>query len=131
MHAVMGADRNAGECLRVVDHNRGTVLADRAVRARSFLARLRGLMGAATLPPGVGLLLDGDNAIHTCFMRFPIDVVFLDDQARVLHLIHRLSPWRVSRIVWRARAVLELPSGTLARTGTRVGDRLAFEAIPQ
>ena len=85
-----------------------------------------GLMGVASLELGAGLFLDGDNAIHTCFMRFPIDVVFVDSNLRVVHLIHRLRPWRVSRIVWRARGVLELPPGTLALTQTQLGDRLTM-----
>lgn len=110
----------------VINSDRDTVLGERVVRAGNLLTRTRGLMGVASLPVGAGLLLDGDNAIHTCFMRFPIDVVFVDNQERVLHLIHRLAPWRASRFVWRARAVLELPAGTLDRTRTQVGDRLAF-----
>jgi uncharacterized protein len=116
------------ESLRITNSARGTTLAGQACRARSFLARCRGLMGRPELPAGAGLLLEGDNAIHTCFMRFPIDVAFLDADGRVLHLIHRLPAWRTSRIVWRARAVLELPAGTLANTGTRLGDQLAVES---
>jgi uncharacterized membrane protein (UPF0127 family) len=113
--------------LRVTNLDRGTVLGEQVVRARNLLARTRGLMGAASLPQGGGLLLEGDNAIHTCFMRFPIDVIFLDKQARVVRLIQAMAPWRVSAIVWRASAVLELPAGTLERTGTQVGDRLAID----
>jgi len=116
-----------GDC-RVVNQDRGTLLARHVVWAINFVARTRGLMGAARLPDGAGLVLEGEKAIHTCFMRFPIDVAFVDEQGRVLHLIHGLSPWRVSRIVWRAGAVLELPAGTLARTQTRLGDRLAIAA---
>jgi uncharacterized membrane protein (UPF0127 family) len=123
------ADPN--KLLRVTNAERGTVLADRAKRARHLVARTRGLMGAARLPPGQALLLEGDNAIHTCFMGFPIDVAFLDRHGTVVHLIHQLPPWRVSRIVWQARSVLELPTGVLARTGTGVGDRLTFESIGQ
>jgi uncharacterized membrane protein (UPF0127 family) len=119
--------RTPPDGLRIVNRDRGTTLAERAVRAGNLFARTRGLMGAAPLPSGAGLLLDGDNAIHTCFMRFPIDVAFLDREGKVLHLIHRLAPWRVSRIVWRAHAVLELPPGILADTQTHVGDRLAVE----
>ena len=103
------------------------MLADRAARARNLVARTRGLIGAASLPPGEALLLEGDNAIHTCFMGFPIDVAFLDRHGRVVHLINQMPPWRVSRIVWKACSVLELPDGVLARTGTGVGDRLTFQ----
>jgi uncharacterized membrane protein (UPF0127 family) len=113
--------------LRITNDARGTILAERTSRARSFLARFRGLMGVRELPAGAGLLIEGDNAIHTCFMRFPIDVAFLDEDGRVLHLVHRMPAWRASRIVWRARAVLELPAGTLEGSGTRLGDRLAAQ----
>lgn len=117
----------ASNLLRVMNLDRGTVLANRVACAQTFLARLRGLMGTPMLPPGAGLLLQGDNAIHTCFMRFAIDVAFLDDHARVLDAIHELRPWRISRLVWRASAALELPAGTLARSRTQVGDRLTLE----
>ncbi|HEX5417205.1 MAG TPA: DUF192 domain-containing protein [Chloroflexota bacterium] len=113
--------------LRATNGDQGTVLAERVTSANSFFARFRGLMLAETLPVGDGLLLAGDNSIHTFFMRFPIDVVFLDRQQRVVHLMHRVAPWRVSKIVWRARAVLELPPGTLAATNTRVGDLVKLE----
>jgi uncharacterized membrane protein (UPF0127 family) len=116
------------DCLHVSNHDRGTVLALRAFRARNLVDRTLGLMGQASLSDGAGMFLDGDNAIHTCFMRFAIDVVFVDDQGRVLHLIHQMVPWRISRIVWRARAVLELPTGILARSETQVGDRLTIRA---
>ena len=121
----------ARDRMRLTNSGRGTVLAEQASRARTFLARLRGLMGRPELAAGSGLLIEGDNAIHTCFMRFAIDVAFLDEQGQVLHLIHALPPWRASRIVWRARAVLELPAGTLAHTRTRVGDWLVVTpAVP-
>lgn len=120
-------DQNGRSTFFVVTNaDRDTVLGERVVLASNVFTRTRGLMGAASLPVGAGMLLEGDNAIHTCFMRFPIDVVFVDNQVRVVHLIHCLAPWRASRIVWRARAVLELPAGTLDRTKTQVGDRLAF-----
>ena len=100
--------------LVVTNGDRGTVLAERVTAAKSFGTRFLGLMGRGGSLAGHGLLLDGDNSIHTFFMRFPIDVVFLDRQQRIVHLMHRVAPWRVSKIVWRARSVLELPPGTLA-----------------
>jgi uncharacterized membrane protein (UPF0127 family) len=115
------------EQLWAINRDRDTVLADKLVRARSIVARTRGLMGVPSLPTGGGIYLDGDNAIHTCFMRFPIDVAFVDRDARVLHVVFGMVPWRISRIVWRARGILELPPGTLERTQTRVGDRLWLE----
>lgn len=113
--------------LTVTNQDRGTVIAEHVTSARSFFSRARGLIGHAPLVPGDGLLLVGDNSIHTFFMGFPIDAAFLDAQHRVVHLMHGVAPWRVSKIVWRARAVLELPAGALAATGTRVGDCLAVQ----
>jgi uncharacterized membrane protein (UPF0127 family) len=87
------------------------------------LARMRGLMGRSGLPAGEGLLLRPAPSIHTAFMRFPIDALFLDRSLRVLAVVERLRPWRTAS-KRSARAVLELASGEAARRGVRVGDRL-------
>ena len=76
--------------------------------ARSFLARLRGLIGRRGLPPGQGLLILRCNAIHTFFMRFAIDAVFYDSEDRVVKVVRNVRPWRP--FVWggfRAVKVLE------------------------
>jgi uncharacterized membrane protein (UPF0127 family) len=65
--------------------------------------------------------------MHMFFMRFPIDIVFLDRQNRVLRISHELKPWRVSAQVWGARRALELAAGAARRTGTQVGDRITLE----
>jgi uncharacterized membrane protein (UPF0127 family)/CheY-like chemotaxis protein len=87
------------------------------------LARLRGLIGRSGLPAGEGLLLRPAPSIHTAFMRFPIDALFLDRSLRVLAVVERLQPWRAAS-KRSARAVLELAAGESARRGVRVGDRL-------
>ena len=87
------------------------------------LVRMRGLMGRGGLPAGEGLLLRPAPSIHTAFMRFPIDAVFLDRSLRVLAVVERLRPWRTAS-KRAARAVLELPAGEAARRDVRVGDRL-------
>jgi uncharacterized membrane protein (UPF0127 family) len=92
-------------------------LADRPLR------RMRGLIGRQGLPAGEGLLVSPAPAIHTAFMRFPIDALFLDRNMRVLDIVERLRPWRVAS-KRRARAVLELSGGECARCGVEVGDRL-------
>ena len=76
--------------------------------ARGFWARLKGLIGRRGLPPGRGLLILRCNAIHTFFMRFPIDAVFYDRQDRVVRTVRNIRPWRL--FVWggfRAVKVLE------------------------
>jgi len=84
------------------------ILGVRAIVARSFGARVRGLIGRRSLPPGEGMLILRCNAIHTCFMRFPIDATFLDAENRVVKVVRNIRPWRL--FVWggwRARKVLE------------------------
>ena len=87
------------------------------------LPRMRGLMGRSGLPAGEGLLLSPAPAIHTAFMRFPIDALFLDRELRVLKVVERLRPWHMAS-ERRARSVLELPAGESARRGVKVDDRL-------
>jgi len=67
------------------------------------------------------------STIHTCFVRFPIDVVYLDEDMRVLKIAHSLRPWRFSHGGRGARSVLELPEGTCRRRGLQEGDRLLVE----
>jgi uncharacterized membrane protein (UPF0127 family) len=88
------------------------------------LARMRGLIGRQALPAGEGVLLKPANSIHTAFMRFSIDVLFLDRDLRVLGIVERMRPWRLAS-KRKARRVLELSAGESARRGVRVGDRLS------
>jgi uncharacterized membrane protein (UPF0127 family) len=113
--------------MRAVNETRGTELMASGRRATGFWDRSRGLLGRESLPPGDGLLLDPCSGIHMFFMRFPIDAVFIDRDGRVVHLSRGIGPWRMSRYVLRARAVLELPAGTIQRSRTQLGDRLLFE----
>lgn len=87
------------------------------------LLRMRGLIGRRGLPAGEGMLLSPAPAIHTAFMGFPIDALFLDRNLRVLDIVERLRPWRFAARR-RAHAVLELSAGECARRGVEVGDRL-------
>jgi uncharacterized membrane protein (UPF0127 family) len=87
------------------------------------LPRMRGLLGRSGLPAGEGVLLRPAPSIHTAFMRFPIDALFLDRELRVLLIVECLPPWRMAS-KRGARAVLELSAGESARRGVSVGDRL-------
>jgi hypothetical protein len=105
---------------------RGVALASELEVATSLLARTRGLLGRSALPPGSGLLLDPCPSVHTWFMRFPIDVIFLDGKNRVVGLKHNLKPFRMAGS-WHGVRTLELPAGTIAATGTSAGDSVVFE----
>jgi uncharacterized membrane protein (UPF0127 family) len=104
----------------------GTVVADRCAVADSFTSRLRGLLGRSGLAEGEGLCLQDCSSIHMLFMRFPIDVAFVNAEGRVLHACHAIRPWRISRPVFGARAALELPAGTLRRLGIGRGSVLTL-----
>jgi uncharacterized membrane protein (UPF0127 family) len=125
------AAARAGAGERLVNRTRGgRVLASDVYGVAGFGGRLLGLMGHPGLQPGQALVLDGDNSIHTLFMRFPIDVLFLDKAGRVRHLYHAMPPWRVSRVVFGSTRIVELPPGVLDATETEVGDELVFEPRP-
>ena len=91
--------------------------------AESFGSRLRGLLGTRGLEAGEGLLIPGTSSVHTHFMRFAIDVVFLDGEGRVAKVVRGLRPWRVAG-ARGARDVLELPAGHCERVGLREGATL-------
>jgi uncharacterized protein len=115
--------------VRIVNASRGTVLAERAEMADSFWARGCGLLGRSTLPAGEGLLIVPARAVHCIGMAFPIDVVHLDRAGRVLKVVANLRPHRFGPLVWRSRAVVELPAGTAATTGTREGDEVELQPL--
>ena len=105
---------------------RGAVVAARVELADDYESRSRGLLGRDLLPPGEALWIGPcpcGEMIHTFFMRFAIDVIFLDKNRRVVRVIERLKPWRLTAWVLRARSVLELPAGTLDGS-VRVGDEI-------
>ena len=85
--------------------------------------RNRGLLGRSTLADDAALILAPCNSIHTFFMRFAIDVVFVDRDGRIRRARQSLGPWRI-QAAFRAFAVVEFASGALARSETRAGDRL-------
>ncbi len=102
------------------------VLLERVDTALSVWERFRGLMLRRQLAEGHGLLLPDCRSIHTCFMRFPIDVVYLDEDNCVSRIIPRMRPWRIS-VCWAARFVLEAPAGWSERVGLKRGDVLRFD----
>ncbi|HET7855829.1 MAG TPA: DUF192 domain-containing protein [Gaiellaceae bacterium] len=101
----------------------GDVVCDRCVVADSPVSRMKGLLGRSELRSGEGLLLRPASAIHTFFMRFPIDAVFLDRDWRIVGIADGVAPWRTAGRKG-AKAVLELPAGESARRGLRPGDLL-------
>ncbi|MBX0327608.1 DUF192 domain-containing protein [Oscillochloris sp. ZM17-4] len=108
--------------LRVTNTTRGTIIAEQCEQARSFIARGRGLMGRPDLAQDTGLLIAPCSSIHTFFMNFPIDVVFINRAGRVVGLYPAMPPGRPYAGAWGARTVIELPAGVIAATSTQMGD---------
>ena len=111
--------------LRVANITHGTVLATRLEVADSGPKRNKGLLGRKGLADGEGLWITPCESVHTFFMQFPIDLVYLDRKNRVRKLCNSVPAWRIS-VCLSAHSILELPSGTIRNTQTQSGDTLEF-----
>lgn len=111
------------------NQTRQVYLATDLAVADTHWSRLRGLLGtsAGDFGNGSGLWIRPCHGIHTLAMRFPIDVVYLDRAGQVVHLEHNVRPWRFSPVRMQAASVLELPSHTVARTETALGDHIEIK----
>ncbi|HYA35152.1 MAG TPA: DUF192 domain-containing protein [Candidatus Binataceae bacterium] len=115
--------------LGIFNQTRNTWLCESLEQARGIAEQGRGLLGRDRLEPRTGMLFENESFLpmmwmHMFFMRFAIDIVFLDRDNRVLRINHSLKPWRLSSMVWRARRALELEAGAAIRSGTSIGDSL-------
>lgn len=106
---------------------RNIQLTDCARVADDVFTRLVGLLRDRQLAHGDGLWIIPCNSIHSIGMKFDFDAVFLDKELRVVHLMHVMKPWRISKMVFSAHSVLEVPAGIIAKTGTEMGDQ--FEMV--
>lgn len=108
----------------------GEQLLERVHTALSFWQRLRGLMLRRRLQPGHGMLFPHCSSVHTCLMRFPIDVIYLSADNEVLKVVPSIKPWRLS-LCPGAESVLEGPAGTADRAGLEPGHHVQFEFAPE
>lgn len=104
-----------------------TTMATDLKTAIGFLARSKGLLGRRSLTPGEALWIKRCNSIHTFFMRFPIDAVFVDSSLKVIHVYRALPPWRITRPHLRASSVMEFSAGTISKD-LKPGDQLYVES---
>jgi len=110
---------------RLVNLERGTVVAGRVEPAFDSQTRRKGLLGRDAMALEDALIIAPCNSVHTFFMRFAIDAVFVAKDGRVVRACRSLPPWRLA-LAWRAFAVIEGAPGLIERSGTRPGDRLAL-----
>ena len=101
-----------------------SVLIEKCFVAKRFFSRFMGLMGRATLPEDEAILFPRCNSVHTFFMRFPIDVVFVAKDGLVVEVVEAMAPWRLCSPRWAAKHTLELSAGRAAALGIRPGSRL-------
>jgi hypothetical protein len=99
----------------------GAVVADHVEVAETLWTRFIGLMFRRELPAGHALAIRPCNSIHMFFMRFALDVVFVDADGRVVRVLNSIRPWRASSLVRGAKAAIELPAGTAARSSVVPG----------
>ena len=117
-----------GATTYVLENTRTRItLAERLLTAFDSASRRRGLLGRDGLPPGTALIIAPSNAVHTFFMRFPIDVAFVARNGRVIKVRPAVPPWRATASL-RGFTVIEFPAGTLERSGTVAGDHLICRA---
>ena len=121
--------------MRLLHDRTGADIATAVTLADTRASRRRGLLGRDSLDEGEALMLSPCTAIHTFFMRFTIDVIFVDRDSRVVRTVSRMRPWRIA-MAWRARSVIELPAGwleSLARRGAghtvTVGDQVYLAPV--
>lgn len=110
--------------MRAVDETTGRELAENVAVATTLLSRAKGLLGRSQLPPGEGLLITPCNGVHTFLMKFPIDLVFLDRENRIIATMENLRPQRMTKLLPQARSVLELPAGTVSASGSVAGNQV-------
>lgn len=111
---------------RLINETKDTVVAEDVRLAEGIWSRFWGLMGRGSLPENAGLLLRPSSSIHTAFMRFAIDVVFLDRSLRVVKVVPGMKPFRATLAFGGAHSALELNAGAAARAQVERGDQLAL-----
>ena len=110
--------------MKIINQTKGAVLATDAALASTPLARVKGLLGKKEFGHGQAVILRPCNSIHTFFMRFAIDILFVDKHNRVIKAISNLAPFRLTGICFKAVYSVELPAGSIASTNTSGGDIL-------
>ena len=113
--------------MKLFNKTKNTVLAESLNLADTPLKRMRGLLGKKEMKIGQALMLKPCNSIHTLFMSFPIDVIFVNKANRVIKAIHSLRPFRLTPIYFHASFVIELPPGTLKTKNTSCDDEISIE----
>lgn len=104
--------------------NQNQILLSELCIAKSFRERLQGLLGSSELKENQGLFIHQCRSVHTCFMKYSIDCIFVDDQLEIKKLIRNLKPWRLTSVSWQSESVIEVAAGQVDRLQLKVGEVL-------
>jgi uncharacterized membrane protein (UPF0127 family) len=118
------AKQGLASVVRIHDES-GEPVCSGCVVVESTFKRMRGLLGSDGLDAGTGMLINPAPSVHTFFMRFPIDVVFIGREKTIVGISHNVKPWRITS-ARKAVAALELPTGTAAASGLEIGQTLTI-----
>jgi hypothetical protein len=110
--------------MRLINQTKNTILAEDVLIANTPFKRIRGLLGKKVFLPNQAIILDPCNSVHTFFMRFAVDILFVDKDYKVVKALPDFSPNRITRICWHFSRAIELPVGRLKLTNTRTKDQL-------
>ncbi|MEW5894861.1 MAG: DUF192 domain-containing protein [Candidatus Omnitrophota bacterium] len=114
--------------MRIINQTRQTILAGTATVADTAFSRLKGLLGRESIGADEALIITQCRSIHMFFMKFAIDVIFVDRKHKVIGLVENIRPFQMSPYFWRTSYVIELPPEKIRKTGTRTGDVLVLDS---
>lgn len=113
---------------QIVDTRSKDVIIERAFVAKSLISRLKGLMFRKSIPKDEALVFYKASCIHTCFMKFAIDLVYLDKDNKIMKIYNSLNPWRLACCLG-SKTTLELAGGTASQAALRLGDTLELRRV--
>lgn len=113
--------------MKIINLTKNTVLAEEVEIAKTIWQRGKGLLGRKTFGQGKALVLWPCDSIHTFFMQFTIDVIFVDKENKIIGVYKNLKPFRITRIYFKAKYAIELPAGTITATSTEIGNKIQFQ----
>lgn len=112
--------------MKIRNNTQSTLIAENCRMADNFRSRLVGLLDRSEITPGDALVITPCQQIHMFFMKFPIDVIFVDRSENVVGLVENIQPFAMSAIVRNSYRAIEVPVGTIAQTHTCMGDTIQF-----
>ena len=110
--------------MKLIKQSTQTSICKELIEARTLLKRLKGFMFDKKIDPSQGLWIKKCKSVHTCFMNFNIDLIFINKEKKIVGLVENLHPWKLSPFYWKADSVIEMPKNTINKYQLEVGEQL-------